>query len=155
MSWKPIDTYEEQLIAGKVYTGAIIGVKHAGAWFDITIQTEGGARHKERRYLSKAAMPWTQRFFSGLYYATEAEMTNEIKDFQDAGAHEGNLKDRPFKFILKTKRDADGNDTPFFEITLTGRIKDELTYRKPAEKTNDNNDVFADGTSNAGDDIPF
>lgn len=150
MSWKPTDTYQEDLIPGKVYEGWVKGITKGGSWLEIDIETTGGARQKERRYLTPAAKPWTERFFSGLYYATEAGMTTEVKDFEDAAAHDANLKGKHFKFILKQKK-----DSVYMEITLTARMKDELTYKPQAPKAESSDPFATQAGADAGDAIPF
>ena len=162
MTWNPENDYQEQLMAGKVYTGWIKSITKGPGYYEIQIETTGGARHKERRYLtSPKAIGFQKRFFAGLYYACEALPPEvPVEKFEDAAdAHDRNLAGKHFKFILKQK-----DDSIFFEISLTSRVKDELIIRKveskPASEAAPARDPFADPgpgpePETSGDDIPF
>lgn len=160
MTWNPEDDYQEQLMPGKTYEGWIKSITKGVGYYEIQIETTGGARHKERRYLTSAkAIGFQRRFFAGLYHACDAlPPAVPVEKFEDAAdAHDRNLAGKHFKFVLKQK-----DDSIFFEISLTARVKDELTYRKVESKpaAAPARDPFADPGPGAepdttGDDIPF
>lgn len=157
MTWKPSDTYEEQWIANKPYTGKIVGIDKQPGYFEIKIAAESGSIHKERRYLTTGALPWTQRFFSGLYYATHSEGLT-VDRFEDAAAHMANLKDKPFRFALKNKKDADGEVSIYFEISMVAKLEDELSYGPRGGLKGGKRPSDADGPNvvkEETDDIPF
>jgi hypothetical protein len=145
-NWKPNDTYQQELQPGKAYLATIEKVEGGSGWFDFTFRIEGGAKHRERIFLTERSIPIAKRKISAYYWACGADMDADI-DFHSAKAHDQPLAGRKLQIALRYEKKKDGTVSDFLSIYMVENAEAELVIKKV---TRDEGPTKGDG-----DDIPF